>query len=367
MNPSPLRSSKSFAIALLAILILATVLNLVLISGFLLTLFLGWMIAEIMRPLHSRLTEKKKGKPAWSPGLSASVVTLIATLAIILPSFSIIALTVHKVNLIAEQHFSQGISTDGFAERVWSFEPTQKLFDSPEAINGWMKRQGGEFAKKVPALLSQIASSLPSLVLQLTLALITCFFILIDGKRFSSWIGPRIPLEPKFRAQLSQALKDTTVSSALATFSAALAQSSVILIGFLILRIPAAEIAFGLGFIFAWFPLVGVGPVWIAAVIYLLSTGSPGKAIVMIGFGVVASLIDNVVRAWMLKGKSDIHPLISLIVIFGNIEFFGILGVFTGPVLAKLLTELLHHWPESAPALGLRTDAKIGPHAETLD
>lgn len=350
-----------YAIAFLVFLLLAMILNLALVSGFALTLFLGWMIAEIMRPLHERWTEKKKGKRAWGPGLSAFLVTMVATLAIILPSFSIIALTVHKVNLVAEQRFADGVSTDELAEKVWNFEPSQRFFDSPEELNGWMKRQGGEIAKKTPAMLSRLAAGLPGLVLQLTLALITCFFILVDGRKFSAWIGPRIPIEQKFRAHLSQALKDTTVSSALATFAAALAQASVIVIGFLILGIPAPELAFGLGFIFAWFPLVGVGPVWIAAVIYLLSTGSPAKAIVMVGFGIVASLIDNVVRAWMLKGKSDIHPLISLIVIFGNIEFFGILGVFTGPVLAKLLIELLHHWPELAPALGIQVDAQSRP------
>jgi predicted PurR-regulated permease PerM len=78
----------------------------------------------------------------------------------------------------------------------------------------------------------------------------------------------------------------------------------------------------------------------------------------MVAFGLMAGLVDNFVRPLVLKGRSKMHPLVSLVAIFGGIEMFGILGIFLGPILAAVLIALLQLWPEVGQRFGLLPGSK---------
>ena len=69
-------SSRALARSFLIVLLLVFVVNSVLIAPFFLTLFLGWMLAEILRPVHVRLLEKKMHK-AWASFFSTIVIALV--------------------------------------------------------------------------------------------------------------------------------------------------------------------------------------------------------------------------------------------------------------------------------------------------
>lgn len=108
---------------------------------------------------------------------------------------------------------------------------------------------------------------------------------------------------------------------------------------------PGRFLAAGATFIFAWIPLVGSAPVWIFGMIYLYAQGSLTRMFFMLAAGIITGVADNLVRPAVLKGRSDMHPLVSLLAIFGGLRFFGILGVFLGPILAGALTAVLQIWP----------------------
>src|SRR6185437_914597 len=115
-------------------------------------------------------------------------------------------------------------------------------------------------------------------------------------------------------------------------------------LGFLILDIPAGFLAMGIAFISAWIPLIGSSPVWISAAIYLYTKHLYGKLIAMLIIGLLTGVVDNIVRTLVLKGRDNIHPAVGLLAIFGGISFFGIAGVFVGPVIASLIITLLDLW-----------------------
>src|SRR5215510_309673 len=90
-------------------------------------------------------------------------------------------------------------------------------------------------------------------------------------------------------------------------------------------------------FLCAWIPLVGSSPVWLVGALYLAAQHALWKALLMVGCGLLAGILDNVVRALLFKGRSKLHPLVSLVAIFGGIEMFGLLGIFLGPIVAAVL------------------------------
>jgi predicted PurR-regulated permease PerM len=132
------------------------------------------------------------------------------------------------------------------------------------------------------------------------------------------------------------------------------------LLTYLLLGVPAAFVAAGAAFLCAWIPLVGSSPVWLVGALYLYAQHALLKVLLMVVSGLLAGIIDNVVRALLLKGRSKLHPLVSLVAIFGGIEMFGILGIFLGPILAAVLIALLQLWPAIGQRYGLLPDAQGG-------
>jgi predicted PurR-regulated permease PerM len=49
---------------------------------------------------------------------------------------------------------------------------------------------------------------------------------------------------------------------------------------------------------------------------------------------VVIGLADNIVRPIVHARSGNMHPLMSLVSIFGGLQAFGAVGVFLGPVIA---------------------------------
>jgi predicted PurR-regulated permease PerM len=336
---------KAFLVALLVVFLA----NFALVAPYLLAVFLGWLLSTVLQPLHDRLREKQ----GWNSAPASLVSTLVATFTIILPIVGFAFLTVKNLIRTIGPHVKDGLNVDTWVEKIERIPLAHRIFDGTDEIRNFLTQgaQGG--GERVLKILTGILGMAPEAVLQLVLALLTCYFVLRDGDQLRKWMSPRIPLPPESKKELACSLADVAYSSFLSMFVASIAQAVIVLVGFLLLKVPMAALAFGLAFIFAWFPIFGVTPVWLAATIYLLISDRFGAAIGMLGVGVIAGLADNIVRPWVIKGRSDIHPLVSLVSIFGSIYFLGIFGVLVGPVFAACLIELLRQWPRYAKELGL--------------
>ena len=53
-------------------------------------------------------------------------------------------------------------------------------------------------------------------------------------------------------------------------------------------------------------------------------------------------MIDNLVRAYIIKGKAKIHPILIILSILGGISLFGFWGVFLGPLIISITITVLH-------------------------
>src|ERR671931_1335411 len=106
----------------------------------------------------------------------------------------------------------------------------------------------------------------------------------------------KIPIAADVRVHVVQSFNDTAISVIWATLAAAAAQSAVMLLSYLTLGVPAASLAAGATFLLAWIPLVGSSPVWLAGAIYLYAPDALLQAILMVGCGLMAGLVDQLLR-----------------------------------------------------------------------
>jgi len=56
----------------------------------------------------------------------------------------------------------------------------------------------------------------------------------------------------------------------------------------------------------------------------------------------VVSLIDNLVRGYIIKGKAQVHPIFIILSILGGISLFGFWGVFLGPLVISIAITVFH-------------------------
>src|SRR5262249_50644699 len=89
-------------------------------------------------------------------------------------------------------------------------------------------------------------------------------------------------------------------------------------------------------------PVVGTALVWIPWTIYLFSTGSTVKAIIFLILEIVAvGGIDNILRPMFIRGGVKMHTLVVFFSILGGISYFGLLGMFFGPLVFAMAISLL--------------------------
>jgi predicted PurR-regulated permease PerM len=89
-------------------------------------------------------------------------------------------------------------------------------------------------------------------------------------------------------------------------------------------------------FVCSFLPLVGSLPATASVVIYMFAAGNTTETIVLGIVALLVTVIDNLIRPWVLKGAGGLHPLLAFIAIFGGLKTLGVPGIFMGPIIAGL-------------------------------
>ncbi len=316
---------------------------------YLLSLFLGGMLAILTYPVYHWFRTKK-----WGARLSAGVVTVLMLLLVFVPLAGFSILAVKQGVAIGQQLAgAKEFSSETLTVSISRWPLVSTLIGDPAMVNAKLKsclETTGEF---ISLAILRLGRGMPELLLQLILALLSFYFFLLDGERFMNWLLGLGVLDQNMQAQLVESFRNTTISAVLSGLASAAALAALIVIGFLLLDIPNAFLAGGITFIFSWVPLVGTAPALLAGFIYLYMKGATIRMALMIPIVVAEKVLDNVVRPMVLRGRAGMHPLLGLVVTVGGLQLFGILGVFIGPILAALLLSLLGVWPSIRDRLAI--------------
>jgi predicted PurR-regulated permease PerM len=319
------------------------------IGPYLLALFLGGTLAMLTYPVYKWLRIKKYG-----PRTAAMAVTLFLLVLVIVPiaGFSIMAV---RQGMIVIQSLPDltALSPQTLTASLSRFELVKTIIGDPAHVSVQLKSALYALGQYITAGIFSLARGIPQFMLQIALAVIACFFFLMDGKRFVNWMLGLSALNTTVQEKLIESFQGTAVSTILASLISASCQAVFGAVCFISLGVPGAFLAGGAMFLFSWLPVVGGAPIWLAGIGYLYMQGSIGKLIIMLIIGTLTSMTDNIIRALMLRGQVAMHPLVGLVAVFGGINMFGILGIFIGPILAAMLISLLKLWPELRDRFGL--------------
>lgn len=293
---------------------------------------LGALFALLLDPLKRRLSRR-------SPRLQkqAPLLLTVGSIVVVVIPFVLIAA---RVVASAQSFLSGGVpdvagrlqsfATEHFAGIAQRFDlPVDSLRNG--AVN-LAQRIGGAMA----GFASGVASSLPGQIVELFLFVLSLFYFLRDGAKLIRWLMRLSPFHMVDTDELFSSIRDTVHGAIFGQLATSLVQGGLTLIALYAFKIPGALMFGIIAMLLSVVPLVGTTPVTVGATIYLLASGRIGPAVGMAIAGVVIGLSDNVVRPWVQSSQTRMHPLVTLLSIFGGIEVLGASGVFLGPVIAAM-------------------------------
>jgi predicted PurR-regulated permease PerM len=123
----------------------------------------------------------------------------------------------------------------------------------------------------------------------------------------------------------------------------AVIQAAIAGTGLSLTGVPAAAL---LTAVILFLCLAQLGPllVVVPAVIWLFWSGRPVSGTTLLVIGVVAGVLDNVVRPVLIKRGADLPLLLIFAGVIGGLIAFGIIGLFIGPVVLAVAYTLLTTW-----------------------
>ena len=149
------------------------------------------------------------------------------------------------------------------------------------------------------------------------------------------------PMDDLYEARLFSVFREFASNMVVGTLATSAIQGVVAAIGYAIAGVPNVILLGILTAVFSFVPMVGTALIWIPATLWTGATHGWGWALFVALYSLlVTGLVDNALKPLFLRGKTDIHPLLIFLAVFGGLSWMGLPGVLVGPVFVAFFLAL---------------------------
>lgn len=278
----------------------------------------------VCAPLHRRLARRIPER------LAALLVLSLALLAVLVPLGVVVGIIVSEAPATLRALQENAALGRVAALRVGSIDLGTQLASAGGAAVGWLSQQAIAFF-----------GSAARGTLSLVIAFFGLYYLLLYPGTVWRSVRGFLPFSDRTADGLRVRFHRVTEATLVGTALTAVLQGTVVGIGFWMVGLPSAAFWGVITALVSVLPMLGSALVWVPAVAVLALADRWGAAAVLLGVGLLAANIDNVVRLIVFKRVSNIHPMATLIGAFAGLKYFGLLGVLLGPLAIAYFFELL--------------------------
>jgi predicted PurR-regulated permease PerM len=347
---SLLKVTKDQKRSLAVATVLAVVVGIWFLKGYLILIAVAAIVAYLFTPLYNWLRSHGRSEG------QAGVITFFATLlAVIVPVFIVVSVTVLQVGSLVND-----ISTENYSTNMSEF-----LNNSVDNVNNLLDRLGitaqlttqqvtetistsiETFSKTIA---TNIISSISGVFAAITTAIIYIYVfmsLLINKDRLRKSLSKLNPLGQEVSYLYFDRMGSMTKATVRGQFIIALCQG---LESAFILSIA------GLNDLFFFFALLltvlsiiplGAGIVTIPIGIVMILTGNVwGGALVIANHLLVVTNIDNVMRPRLVPKEARLDSALMMLSVFSGLAYFGFVGIVLGPVLMIVIVTTIQMFME---------------------
>lgn len=193
------------------------------------------------------------------------------------------------------------------------------------------------FSTSFIGFMISLITSIPSLIFNLGIVVISSLFIIIDYDNIRAKILLIFQPHQTYVINIIGCIKDTISSLFKAYFIIFIITFIELLVSFYLIGVKdALMIAFGIA-LFDFFPILGLDMIMIPWIIILAINNNIALALgLLIIYGIII-VTKNVVEPKLIAKHIGIHPLVTIIGMFVGVQIFGILGIMIVPVVMTVV------------------------------
>jgi len=295
------------------------------ISPFIADILAAIVLSIVAYPIYKNILKGMKRKTP-----SAIITVLLVLLIITIPGIFFANALLHEAITIYNSVGSIDLHTP--SERLKELTGLNIEFDR------YVREMVRDFSNLFINSSSDMISFLATGFIHIFTTFFIMFFFLKDGKELIEIIKKGIPISPYQKIRLFKGTGDLVNGIFLGFLSLGVIEFLASLLGFYLFGIPNPILWSLVIAIFAYIPVLGPAAVWVPASVYLFINGETQSAIFLaIYFWVIISFyMDNILRAQLIKKTAKVHPVLSVLGIFGGLKVFGIIGLIIGPLILSL-------------------------------
>lgn len=214
---------------------------------------------------------------------------------------------------------------------------------TPEDVQNLTKNALDFVRPKLLSITGATGSFFVSFIFGSVILIVATFFFLYDGPAMINTIMFLSPLDDHYEQELLLEFDRISRAVVLATLLSAITQGLTAGVGYAVAGMDFLMLLVMLTTVFAMVPFVGPAVVWIPVCLYLgLYEERMLAAVLLAVWGVlVVGTVDNLVKAFVLHGQSELHPLLALLSVLGGVQALGPIGIVVGPMAVAMLQTLL--------------------------
>jgi sporulation integral membrane protein YtvI len=343
----------------------------VFVGFFLSTLFMyvapfvfGYIFSIIMEPFVNLANKRLR----LNRGLCAIISVVILIGAFLFLGNQIIVRIIAETRDISDKlpvYSAQFTDTlNSLSDKIYEFVPVDLWEFVDSSIDSFVKTLTDFLSGLAKNGSISLVSSLPMIVTNVILTLISSFFFIKDKRLISASFKKYLP------AWISGGLITIRTGFLKAFFGYIKAQAIIMsvttaacILGLTIIRSPySLVLGLVIGFVDA-LPIFGSGAIlWPWALFSLLSRNYAFAVGLMIIYGVIF-LTRQLLEPKVLSSQIGIHPLVTLMSIYAGLRLFGVLGIIAGPMII-ITTKIIFEMPdktEPKPEIDAPPDSAVTP------
>lgn len=365
-QPSQESFRKSFLVALTVAI---SLLFLVMIRQFLMSVLLAAIFSGMAYPLYGTFLRWCKGRKTWA---SLSTI-LVISLVIGIPLLALLGLVANQAVDVSQaagpwiekqigqvDELDQRIQGMALLERFPGLRSTLPTGQEIVAKAGQVASAAGKF---LVGGLGNVTRGTLGFFLQLFVMLYAMFYFLLDGKSILDRILYYVPLSPADEDRLLEKFVSVTRATLKGSLLIGIIQGALAGVAFWLTGIPGAAFWGTITAVVSIIPAIGAALIWVPMVIYLLVTGHPGGGVgLLVWSALVVSTIDNFLRPRLVGRDTRMSDLLILLSTLGGLTLFGPVGFVVGPIVAALFVTVWHIYGD---AFGERLAGRPGGEAES--
>jgi predicted PurR-regulated permease PerM len=188
-----------------------------------------------------------------------------------------------------------------------------------------------------------LAADAITFVIALVVMVLALYYLFADGEKLAREVQRLSPLEDEDGLTLFGQFENICRGVVLSSVVAAIVQGVFAGIGFAIVGVERIWLLAILTMFFSLIPFLGAAAVWICVAVVLLFEQRFGAAIFLGIYGtIVVSTSDNLIKAYVIGDRAQMHPFVVLITVLGALQLVGLWGIFIGPMTAAFFYALLN-------------------------